>query len=248
MKISLSVESYSGVDGSSLSEVRCNQILLIYNMLESLGEKRITYVGLQELADQYKIFGKTKAGSAVRTFFPLLRKLGFVNYDNQFPANKCFTEAGKAFVLAIRAISMVQDDTPHKDEVLSRLKSIKSDAIKQGIIHMNHDPELKNHNIWIALKLLSEFTVIDWNEFLYVLHRFEEDEDTDLDTIIAYIRDNREKIASYEFTNMDGKPLPNTCYSYIRGLLVEAGLITRVSNRTSKITSEANFFFKQISL
>ena len=27
MKISLSVESYSGVDGSSLSEVRCNQIL-----------------------------------------------------------------------------------------------------------------------------------------------------------------------------------------------------------------------------
>ena len=37
MKISLSVETYKGVDGSSLSKARCNQIIKVYEMLEQFG-------------------------------------------------------------------------------------------------------------------------------------------------------------------------------------------------------------------
>ena len=44
MKISLSVESYKGVDGSSLSTTRCEQLVQVYEMLEQLGDLNITEV------------------------------------------------------------------------------------------------------------------------------------------------------------------------------------------------------------
>mgnify|MGYP006995755539 CR=1 FL=1 len=34
MNITLSVETYKGVDGSSLSSTRCDQIVQVYEMLE----------------------------------------------------------------------------------------------------------------------------------------------------------------------------------------------------------------------
>ena len=44
MNIVLSVESYKGVDGSSLSPTRCSQMVQVYEMLTELGGKVITYV------------------------------------------------------------------------------------------------------------------------------------------------------------------------------------------------------------
>ena len=173
MKLSLSVESYKGVDGSSLSPTRCSQMVQVYEMLEALGSTVISYVGIQEEADTKKLFGKTKAKSAIRTFFPLLKKIDFVDYDGDFAANKCFTELGTQFVLACRALDNVTEATPHKEEIISRLASIKRNAQIKGLINMYNDPEWKNHNMWIALKLLKEFRLIHWNEFLYTLHCLE---------------------------------------------------------------------------
>ena len=113
MKISLSVETYKGVDGSSLSKARCNQIIKVYEMLEQFGNENITYVGIQELAESQRLFGSTAAKSAIRTFFPLLKKLEFVNYEGIFPANKCFTSLGAQFVLTCRAINNISDETPN---------------------------------------------------------------------------------------------------------------------------------------
>ena len=48
MKIYLSVESYKGVDGSSLSTTRCEQLVQVYEMLEQLGDLNITYYDIQE--------------------------------------------------------------------------------------------------------------------------------------------------------------------------------------------------------
>ena len=147
MKLSLSVESYKGVDGSSLSPTRCSQMVQVYEMLEALGSTVISYVGIQEEADTKKLFGKTKAKSAIRTFFPLLKKIDFVDYDGDFAANKCFTELGTQFVLACRALDNVTEDTPHKEEIISRLASIKRNAQIKGLINMYNDPEWKNHNM-----------------------------------------------------------------------------------------------------
>lgn len=246
MKISLSVDSYKGVDGSSLSPIRCSQIVSIYEMLESMGDQVITYVGLQELAENKHLFGKANAKSAVRTFFPLLKKLGFVNYEGSFAANRCFTETGTKFVLASRALSFVDDNTPNKDEIISTLETIKSDSIKLGLINMNANPDYDEHNIWIVLRLFKEFGMIDWNEFLYALHCKENGRN--IDDAINDIHENKALIDEYEYTNDKDEPLPNTCYSYIRSLLIEAGLITNTSPRNSKATKEAQLFFSQISL
>ena len=234
MKLSLSVESYKGVDGSSLSPTRCSQMVQVYEMLEALGSTIISYVGIQEEADNMKLFGKTKAKNAIRTFFPLLKKIDFVNYDGDFAANMCFTELGTQFVLACRALDNVTEDTPHKEEIKSRLASIKRNAQIKGLINMYNDPEWKNHNMWIALKLLKEFRHIHWNEFLYTLHCLETGR-----TLGDAISD---------IVNEDGEVLPNTCYSYLRSYLEECGLIYKVSSLESKLSDEADLFYSQISL
>ena len=68
MKIALSVETYKGVDGSSLSPTRCSLMIQVYEMLEDMGAAITSYVGIQEEANRRKLFGKTKAKSAIRTF------------------------------------------------------------------------------------------------------------------------------------------------------------------------------------
>jgi len=136
MNITLTVDTYKGVDGSSLSSIRCNQIVQVYEMLEHLGGKLLTYIDIQEEAQKQQLFGETNAKSAIRTFFPLLKKIGFVNYDDEFRANECFTELGILFVLACRAISNVSEKMPHKDIILERLVNIKQCAQKQGLVAM----------------------------------------------------------------------------------------------------------------
>lgn len=247
MKIKLSLESYKGGDGSSLSSTRCSQIVQVYEMLESIGDRIITYIDIQEEAQNRRLFGATQAKSAIRTFFPLLRKIGFVCYDGSFPANSCFTELGVQFVLACRAMENVTDDTPHKEEIIERLCSIKRNAQQKGLVNMYHNPECKSHNIWTALRLLKKLKVIHWNEFLYALHCII-DQGKTIDDTIEEILQNKKKIDNIEFLNEDGDPLPSTSFTYIRGYLEEAGIISKVSSSESKLQEDAKLFYSQIDL
>ena len=246
MNIKLSVDSYKGVDGSSLSQVRCSQMVQVYEMLEEMGTKVTTYIDIQEEAARKRLFGKTQAKSAIRTFFPLLKKIHFVNYDGSFAANTCFTELGTQFVLACRALENVTDETPHRDEIMSRLQSIKRNAQKKGLINMYNDPEWKSHNIWIALKLLKEFRLLHWNEYLYTLHYLEIGKT--IEEAIEQIKIDKKKIDSTIFLNEKSEILPNTCYSYLRSFLEEAGLISKVSSLESKLLEDSDLFYSQIDL
>lgn len=245
-KIMLSKDSYKGVDGSSLSATRCSQIVLVYEMLEKMGTKLISYIDIQNEAARINLFGKTKAKSAIRTFFPLLKKIGFVNYDNLFPANKCFTNIGIQFVAACRALENVSEDTLHKDEIIARLNSIKQDTQCIGLLNMYKNSEWKTHNIWIALKLLKEFRTIHWAEFMYTLHFLENDQS--IEEAIEDIKVNREKIHSIIFVNEENEVLPNTCYSYIRSFLEESGLISNLSSYESKLLDNSDKFYSQIDI
>jgi len=246
MNIVLSRESYKGVDGSSLSATRCSQMVQVYEMLEELGNKVISYLDLQEEAERRKMFGKTQAKNAIRTFFPLLKKLDFVDYEGTFVANRCFTELGTQFVLACRALENVTDDTPHKDEIVERLNNIKRNAQKNGLINMYNDPEWRNHNMWIALKLLKEFRILHWNEFLYALHYVEIGKT--VDDAILKIKNDKRKIDAIVFLNEKNEILPNTCYSYLRSFLEEAGLISKISPLEDKLLDNADYFFSQINI
>lgn len=244
MKYSISVNTYKGVDGSSLSQTRCDQIVSVYEMLESLGNKIITYIDIQEYAEKRNLFGKTNAKSAVRTFFPLLKKMGFVYYEGNFKACECFTNLGKQFVFANRALEKVNSETQHKDEILSRLSRIKVNTIRQGIVNMRGNPECVNHNIWIAMELLHEFQVFHWNEFLYTLYCI--DNDKTIEDAIHDIHNNKKVIDNSIFLGEDNKPLPTTCYTYIRSLLTEAQLIAKVNALESKVLDSFYYLYSQI--
>lgn len=246
MRIKLSVDSYKGVDGSSLSPLRCDQMVLVYDMLEELGSKEMTYVDIQDEAQRRKLFGRTKAKSAIRTFFPLLKKLDFVEYDGTFAANMCFTELGTQFVLACRALKNVTDSTPHKDEVIARLNSIKRNAQAKGLVNMYNDPEWETHNIWIVLKLFKVFKILHWNEFLFTLHYLEIGKT--IEAAIDEIKVNKVKIDNIEFVNESNVPLPTTCYSYLRSFLEEIGIISKVSACESKLLDSSELLYSQINI
>lgn len=246
MKICLSIESYNGVDGSSISETRCRQMVSVYEMLEEMGNATISYTELQEAAESKKLFGNTKAKNAIRTFFPLLKKIGFVDYSDQFVANRCFKAIGVQFVLACRALNNVTDDTPNKAEVEERLKNIKRSAQKQGLINMFGKSEYRSHNIWIALRLLKVYRSLHWNEFLYTLYCLENG--MSFEDALADINVRREEIRTATFVNEENQMLPNTCYSYLRSYLEEAGLIYKESVMISNLTEDADLFYSQIDL
>jgi hypothetical protein len=246
MRNKLSVESYKSVDGSSLTTTRCDQMVLVYDMLEELGTKVMTYLDLQEEAQRRRLFGSTKAKSAIRTFFPLLKKLDFVEYEGSFAANMCFTELGTQFVLACRALKNVTDSTPNKDEVIARLNSIKRNAQAKGLVNMYNDPEWKSHNIWIVLKLFKVFKILHWNEFLFTLHYLEKGKT--IEDAIEEIKINKIKIDNIEFVNDDNLPLQNTCYSYLRSFLEEIGIISKISTYESKLLDSSELLYSQINI
>lgn len=241
MKIPLSVDTYKGVDGSSLSPTRCGQIVKVYEMLEEFGNETITYVGIQELAESMRLFGSTAAKSAIRTFFPLLKKLDFVNYEGEFPANKCFTETGTKFVLVCRAIDNVADENKDNKSVIKHLVHIKQSVQKQGLVNMYNNPAYEGHNMWIALKLLQRFRVIHWNEFLYMLYCKENGKA--IEDSLNEVAKLKNEIEDFEFVNEKETILPNTCYSYLRSFLIEAGLIENLNSSISTLTDEADEFF-----
>jgi hypothetical protein len=129
---------------------------------------------------------------------------------------------------------------------MSRLQSIKRNAQKKGLINMYNDPEWKSHNIWIALKLLKEFRLLHWNEYLYTLHYLEIGKT--IEEAIEQIKIDKKKIDSTNFLNEKSEILPNTCYSYLRSFLEEAGLISKVSSLESKLLEDSDLFYSQIDL
>ena len=111
---------------------------------------------------------------------------------------------------------------------------------------MCNDPEWESHNMLVALKLLKELKVLHWNEFLYTLHCLESGET--IEDSIDRIRKNKAYIDSIIFLNEDREVLPNTCYSYLRSFLEEAGLISKVSSMESKLLESSDMFFSQINI
>ena len=111
---------------------------------------------------------------------------------------------------------------------------------------MYNDPEWKSHNIWIALKLLKEFKMIHWNDFLFTLHYMEVGKT--INEAIEKIKEDPNKVETITFINEDGDVLPNTCYSYIRSFLEEAGLISKVSKLKSKLLEDGETFYSQIGM
>lgn len=235
MQITIKKEIYKGGgDGSSLSYTRCYQIVQVYDMLEQLGDTYISYVGIQQRAKDRNLFGETSADSAIRTIFPLLKKIGFVKYDEEFMASECFTKLGKAFALTCRAYNNALATATLNKDIVTKLLELKKNIQKQGLLVMYQNPECSNHNIWVALKLLKELDTIHWNYFIYALYLM--DEGKNINETIEKIKLKSKEIKEAIFKNEKNNELANTIYSYVRAFLEECGLISSTSSKSKEST------------
>lgn len=242
MRITLNKDYYKGSDGSSLSDTRCEQMVLLYDMLKDIPDEFVTYKQIQDYAVVKSLYGNAKADSVVRTYFPLLCKLGLAQYDDYIKTSDVFTDSGQQMILLYRAMADAKASNNH--EVVDRLYDVKASLIQLGIKFWFNTESEKDNNIWLALDLFSQMHTVDWDEFLYGVYLWHRGENTS--GIVSKIINNRNDGIEYEFFKEDGKQLPDTTYTYIRALLIEAHVIKNVNSRTSVVTQEGSNFISTI--
>lgn len=220
MRVTIDFETYRGVPGSSLSDFRCEQTVILHDFITS--RAGMNYVQVQKEAADLHLF---KSRSVLRTFCPLLANLHFVEYGND--ENFRFTDDGILFVNAIKAIEScesIDSKTENDKKVLNNLYEIKKDLIRLGISNMYNDLELRNNNIWIAFSLLKNLDYLIWNEYFWGLHLIKE-KLFSVEEACFSISKNRVEDIVYEAFNKNGEKIADTQWSYMRSLLYEADLI-----------------------
>lgn len=238
----LVINSYS-TDGSSLSSDRCTQIMSVYDLCESMGARLVSYRDIQDEAVAKKIFGSAKADSVIRTIFPLLKKIGFVEYPEnlEFKANSFFTDLGKSFIKTL--IALEKAEQLGNDEAIAKIDAARQYHLLIGIDNLSKS-EYRNHNILLALEILKREKIIYWNELLFFLHKLQND--TSLTDAIREANSNRLKNETYEYVNQKGSPIANTAYSYVRSFLIEACIIPNSKGMFSKLNTDKLKFIESL--
>lgn len=243
MEIKLKSVTYKGIaDGTSLTYERCCQILSIYDLVQGLGNQIINYKGLQEKVADESLLGYTTIGeSAIRTIFPIMAKLGFVDYRGNFMAKNLFTELGHVFINTFRALKANKEqENPNKAldiELCNCICLLK----RYGILLMNGKPEYSQHGLWLACAILKKEQIIFWPEFLFILYLIQE-RSMSLEDALKQAKENRNKHVSYDYYNDDDKPIASTSYSYTHALLLEAGIVEDIQTNQSRLIGGINTY------
>ena len=116
--------------------------------------------------------------------------------------------------------------------------------IQLGIKFWVNTESKKDNNIWLALDLFLQMERLEWDEFLYGIYLWHNGSNTS--DIISKIINNRNDGVQYSFFKEDQKPLPDTTYTYIRALLVEAHIIKNINSSTSALTVEGKSVIETI--
>lgn len=243
MKITLKKEWYKGTDGSSLSDERCLQFISLYEFTQALGLQSIDYKTLQVLATEKNLYAPAKSAKVIRTFCPLLSKIGFVNYDGTFLAKNLFTKDGKLFIQTIKALAAAKAIGNKK--LFNELTISKQKIQRLGLLNMHANPEYKYHNIWIAIDILNQVGEINWDNFGYAIYLIK-GEGLSCSKAIEAIEKNESSSIVYEYYKEDGTKLANTYYSYIHSYLLEAGVISDYAQGYSQVCDEAEDFLESL--
>ena len=243
MKVTIPYEVYKGTaDGSSLTEDRRRQILTVYQYVMSCGDAAMTYRELQKAMDAQNV-GISK--SAIRTFFPVLNKLGFVSYKDTFAANELFTKIGKVYMETYISQKAAEELYPQNELLNEELETCLATIQRYGILTMNEKEEFQDHGIWLAIGLLKNESEIYWNEFLYFLYLLRV-KGLSLKEAIDVVKVNRVKGIEYNYYNKDGQVIAGTSYSYTHALLLEAGIITDLEVNHSVLNDGMSNFLETI--
>lgn len=238
----VSISQYS-TDGSSLTKERCSQIQKVFDLCQRMGANITSYKDIQNQATQEKIFGSSKADSLIRTVFPLLKKLGFVSYPNKgdFKASEFFTNLGKSFVLLTKALQYAE--SINNSLLTEKLQLAIEIIMRYGIAFMAQS-KYNNHNIMLALEILRYEKEIYWNELLYILSCYQDG--VSISDALISAKEYRSKNIDFEYINSNGKQIASTSYTYVKGFLTEAGIITNSTNNISKLNPSTIAFINSL--
>lgn len=249
MNIRLEYPLYNA-DGSSFTLTRCNQICDVYDMTMKSANFITSYRGIQELATENNIFGTigfTQTASAIRTIFPILKKLGLIiAYDEvkEFKIYDFFTSKGKAFVLTHKALVKAQEI--ENKPLIHECEDAKSAILRDGIKYMFDRGSYPEHNIWFALTYLKYQKQIIWKEFLYMVYLY--NKGYGLLEIEKQIQKNRDINIQYNYVSTDGAEIKSTSYSYLKALLTEAEIVKEYQKGVSVTTYKGYDFLNQLNL
>jgi len=246
MKITIPYKTYKGIaDSTSLTSDRCIQLLDVYSLLNNRPAEIISYKKLQEIVSDESLFGNSTIGSsAIRTIFPILKKLGFVvDYTSDFNTRDLFTADGKVFMETFSALQLCPDS---EKSIINILEDTLCQIQRLGLINLFNSGEFETHGLWLALSLLREMGEIYWKEFLYALYLTAEQQLSISETCVKIIA-NRNTGKEYEYQNESGSPIADTAYSYTHAYLLEAGIITDLERGHSILVSGQEDFVKQFN-
>ena len=241
MAYTLQRRIYERVDGTNISEFRCDQYLLLMSMCEELGERTITYTDIQSEAIRRTLFGaNTKADSAVRTICPILFKFGFLRpYQNaSFPANEFFTPAGKMFVKVLSALQKTNSLSTMNEELENKLSDAKTKAIQLGLLNMSFSKP--NHKMWLLVYALKILGSVNKNVYYYMLRAIQEG-DSVSDAIEEV--EIEPTIADDDYLREDGNEMDSTSIGYLLANLKNAGLISDSVDGEYLPTEDFDLFF-----
>lgn len=249
MEIKLRYELYNA-DGSSFTPTRCEQICDVFDMTTKYGDSIISYRQLQELAFENNVFGAIgfdHTASAIRTIFPILKKLGLiVDYEmiKEFKSVDFFSAKGKAFVLTHRALMKAQG--LGNEPLIKECEDAKSAILRDGIKTMYEKGSYSDHNIWLALTFFKYQGGIIWKEFLYMVYL--NDMGLSITDIDTKLQENRKQGIEYNYKSTDGREIRSTAYSYLKALLNEADVIQDTHKGISKTTYKGYDLLNQLKL
>lgn len=249
MEVRLRYELYNA-DGSSFTSTRCEQICDVFDMTTKYGDTIISYRLLQELASENNVFGAIgfdHTASAIRTIFPILKKLGLIiDYETikDFKSVDFFSTKGKAFVLTHKALMKAQ--ALENEPLIKECEDAKSAILRDGIKTMYERGSYNEHNIWFALTFLKDKECIVWKEFLYMVYL--NDAGFSTTEIESKLQENREKGVEYDYRSTEGREIRSTAYSYLKALLNEADVIQDLHKGISNITHKGYDLLNQLKL
>ena len=238
--------------GAMLSDSNHESILWYLEEAENLGNRRMKFQEFRKVVcDKHH----TSQGND-RTVYPLLKNLGFLQYDAWMDTSHFFTSNGKAYVKLLKSIRDIEQkediEEDERKKVLEKLHAMMEKIVYRGVwIMLTEKPPKEVSYRGTVLHLLSyllQFDSIDKMEFAYFLYGLQNEISLGelADTIHRY-RIGQEML---EYTvdvydkTVDGTQLRKrkkgslTCYSYLMNLLQKAGIVYAPEENTKKFCLE----------
>lgn len=239
--------------GASFTEHTKNSVINYFRYCKENSDKSFQFTDLRKNIS----FEKKTNEKNDRCIWPLLKNLGFVNYQKgeMINCSKVFTNKGIALTKLFELEKNLNKNNIAKeryDRILYFIKKAIEELVFNGLWHIVKDKkEEVSYSMVIiqTIRFLIKYNSYDKKEFCYMLYCFNKKISTDkvTNTVLKY-RKNIIDFMVYADTydkksgsaqNRKKTDISNiTCYGYISNLLEAAGIVKKVDKSRYELREE----------